>query len=121
LTSAITPNLLGIQDGVDYLGASTLRYNAVQVEKIEAWLGLQTIGTAVSPQLSITDGFGQATFADNAAPGVDWAHVAIRPCLHTRQDINAVTSTTPNLSTVEVNAAAGWTGNLIIDVTCLFN
>jgi len=112
-----TPNAIALEDGNDYLGSGTLRYTTLRIERAEVWLGLSAVGTGQAPLLSITDGYSQVVFSDQPNLGVDYAHVAMRPSLFTRTGINTTSNTSTNLVIVDIPAAEGYVGTVVIDLT----
>jgi hypothetical protein len=114
----ISPAQIAANDAAEYFNSSTpLRFSTIQTTKCEAWFGtINDPTTAPYPNLDVTDSFSGVTFSDTPNGGVDWAHVAIRPCLSLRQDQLAVTSS-QSLFVIGVPAAAGCSGNIVVDVT----
>lgn len=106
-------------DALEYLGAtSPLRFSAgFRVIKAEAWFGIINEPTTGSyPNLFLLDAVSNNGFTDSPNGGVDWAHVAIRPCLYARMVERPVADTT-SLIGLEVAAAEGCSGTIILDVT----
>lgn len=115
---AISATQISQNDANDYFGASTpIRFNSLHLVKAEAWFG--TINDPTSgayPILELFDSVSNTSFTDTPNGGVDWAHVAIRPCLYSRMTERPA-SDTAGLISVIVAAAEGCTGNIVVDVT----
>jgi hypothetical protein len=118
VTYILTAAGIVANDAVEYFGSSTpVRFNQIQVSKIEAWFSLVPGATnPTSPSLSVEDSFSNVSYTDTPNVGVDWAHVAIRPCLSSRQSFQAAAATL-SLAVIGVPAAAGSVGNIVFDVT----
>jgi hypothetical protein len=114
----VTPAAIAANDALEYFGASTpIRFNQLQVAKCQAWFGTINDPTSASyPVLEVIDNYSNVTFYDTPNGGVDWAHVAMRPCLSLRQTFFAVSGTSALFSIV-IPAAEGCTGNIVVDVT----
>jgi hypothetical protein len=118
LSSTITPAAVITQDQGDY-GTSGARFNnTVRFHRVEAWFGtsLSTSASIGPPNLQLEDNTSGQFLQDNAALGVDWAHVAMRPCLANRITAYSVASSAV-LFTITVPAATGLAGSVIVDVT----
>jgi hypothetical protein len=116
IVNTITAAAILANDVSEYLGVSTpVRYNALHVGKIEAWLGLDTSPTNLLA-LSVIDSVSNTEFTDSLTTGVDWAHIAMRPCLYSRMTQRPAIDTT-SLFVISVPAAEGVAGQLIIDVS----
>lgn len=115
----LTSNDLSNQDQTDY-NTSGARYSALHITRLEVWFSCDTLPTAgVLPLVSVTDAFSNVTFEDTPNLGVDWSHVAMRPCLYARQTQRPYNDTTP-LASIDVPAAAGARGTIIMDCTVVF-
>jgi len=116
----ITPNLVSLQDATDYGTGANLRFSNIRISRIEAWFTLGTLtGYTGEPILELSDSASGAFFRDAVASGVDYAHVAIRPSLHTRSTWYTSSVLTPNLTTVQVSGITASTGqgSLFVDIT----
>jgi len=116
LTTNLTPALLLASDKSEYSTAD-VRYTSLHINKVEAWFGIiNEPTTGPYPSLTVTDHVTGTSFIDYPNGGVDWAHVAMRPCLMSRsREFPAADATI--IASVAAPAAAGGSGNFIIDVT----
>jgi len=107
------------QDSLDYLGStSNPRYHSVNIQKVEVWYSSSGEPTnGLYPNLLVTDALSGTTVADTPNGGVDFAHVAIRPCLEGRMRNALQTSTNP-IVVVELGPSPGSNGTVTTDVTC---
>ena len=120
LSLTVSPKALVDQDALDYLGATTTsRYGHLRVTKIEGWLGLQSFGSGL-PTLVMYDGYSDVYHNDVAAVGVDYAHIAFRPCLSMRMTNFGATDTSSTVAGINVPASEGAVGTLTVDYTVTF-
>lgn len=115
----ITTNLVSLSDSSDYATGSNLRFTNLRPVRVEAWASLGTLtGYTIPPVLHVSDVSGQF-FHDAVNPGVDYAHVAIRPSLQSRMTWRAANDTSTVLFQIQLEGLSGTTGNgsLYVDVT----
>lgn len=116
-------NDLSVRDQQDY-GTSGARYSRVQISKVEVWFHLDTppsMAGVPAPELQLTDSFSTSVLVDNTGLGIDWAHIAMRPCLNARMTQLPYNDTANKLANVAVGASAGSSGTIVIDVTTTFS
>lgn len=116
-TLEITPLALGLQDAGDYF-ISVARYLTVRLDRVEAWFGSDSPLSSVP--LVLEDMISQVSYQDSLSVGVDWAHVAMRPCLQSRMTLSPITATT-QLAAITIPVLTGATGTVIVDCTATFN
>lgn len=118
-SQAINAAVLATQDTTDY-SAGGVRFTTLRITKCEAWLGTNSDPTTGSwPHMTLEDVDTQVYFQDTPNGGVDWAHIAMRPCLASRIRIRPITDTVSALR-LAVPAAAGATGTVVVDTTVTF-
>jgi hypothetical protein len=117
-TYPLTNNALAVQDGLDYLGTSTLRFSTMRVKTFKVWMELPpnslTLGT---PSLIVTDQATLAQFRDTGTLGQSYAKVGYQYSLIPRSTYVVCTDTTV-LTTVDSSQSVttGQQVNLTIDV-----
>lgn len=118
-TFNISPMALAAEDSAEYLGAGTSvanRFSTYRPIKCEAWLAPLTASTGGTSTLQIMDSYSGTQFSDTSNLGVDYAHVAIRPCLLGRMTMLTATTTGP-VFVLTTAASVGFVGQLTADVT----
>ncbi len=127
---------LSDQDGLDYKGVTTSRYQLLRIDWVKAWVGAPRLNVASSSTgvplgpvevvLFDTVASGDAAaYSDVMSSGVDWAAVGYKPSISDRMAWE-VTSSTNKFASVTVNTPGlgptdNATGNIVLDVLVSFH
>lgn len=123
------------QDGNDYLGAPSPRYQVMRIDSVKSWVGAPRLNVAPSStgapaaptEVVLYDLVASAdaiALSDVMSPGVDWTSIGYKPSIEDRMQWILCSSVvnfaqlvpfTPGLGPTD-NATGQW----VIDVTCTF-
>jgi len=119
----ITYNAVALQDGLDYLGSSTLRYQFLRIYQVRLYVEtFPTTTTASSIGCQITDSTSQLTYSNRPVIGSSIAAVGMKLCFETVVSIiSSSSSGSPFTISADLTPSSGSQVRYVCDVWTQFS
>jgi hypothetical protein len=119
----ITYNAVALQDGLDYLGSATLRYQALRMYQVRLYVEtFPTTTTASAIGCQITDSTSDVTYTDRPVIGSSIAAVGMKLCFETVVSIvSSSSSGSPFTISADLTPSSGSQVRYVCDVWTQFS